>query len=402
MRVPFAMTRPTTTIVHVMEEGAFFHKTNEMIFDILRTIVSGDKVRLQEDGYDLDMTYITPRIIAMGLPGVNVEAAYRNNIQEVANFLNQKYNNHYRIINLCAEREYNTDLFNPGSVINKFGFPDHHNPPLELLKEICETMYAYLNENPVNVVVVHCLAGRGRTGTVIASYLTYSRLFDNGSEALEHFARKRSIVHKGVQQPSQRRYVQYFSEIVAGRQPKHYHKSLCLKQIIMYTIPKFGPNHTCQPVLEIYTSPTREKPKQLLYSSLRSRKNFDYRTNEPKCYSYKDGTMIFDISIELQGDIYMRCYHFTNKKLLSQMKPDEQYELLNRNEKHSTFNEKKKEVPGIFMFRVSFHTGFVPHPNHSNYSILRLTKTEIDDAIKSSKFDKDFFMDLVWEQIPEK
>ena len=334
------------------------------------------------------------------------ESAYRNDIATVADYLRRKHDKHYRIFNLCSERDYPTDVFNDSSVVMKYGFPDHHNPPLDLIMQLCQDINSFLNSDPENVIVIHCLAGRGRTGTVIACYLTYSGLYDNGSEALEHFARKRSHVHRGVQQPSQRRYVQYFSEILAGRKPKSYSKSLRLKQIVMYTIPNFGPNHTCQPVLEIFTSPTRQNPKKLLFSSLRSRVNFDPKTNEPRTYKYSDGTITIDVNTELQGDIYLRCYHFTNKKLMVRSEDDQASDTTQTDDDvtsgtQSKKKEKEKE-PGKFMFRLSLHTGFVPHPSKSSQmSILRLTKTEIDDAVKSKKFEKDFFMDLIWERLED-
>lgn len=49
----------------------------------LRAAVSGSRVRYMQDGYDLDLTYITPRLIAMGYPATGVEKTYRNSISDV-------------------------------------------------------------------------------------------------------------------------------------------------------------------------------------------------------------------------------------------------------------------------------------------------------------------------------
>jgi len=74
-----------------------------------------------------------------------------------------------------------------------------------------------------NVAVLHCKAGKGRTGTAIASYLLFSdhqqwstntknTPEESASIALAYFATQRSKSGIGVQVPSQRRSVRQFSQ----------------------------------------------------------------------------------------------------------------------------------------------------------------------------------------------
>jgi phosphatidylinositol-3,4,5-trisphosphate 3-phosphatase/dual-specificity protein phosphatase PTEN len=51
--------------------------------DFLRKLVSGPKNRYKENGYNLDLTYICPRLIAMSYPASGVESIYRNPIDKV-------------------------------------------------------------------------------------------------------------------------------------------------------------------------------------------------------------------------------------------------------------------------------------------------------------------------------
>jgi protein-tyrosine phosphatase len=105
-----------------------------------------------------------------------------------------------------------------------FGFPDHTAPPLELLFKITASMASWLNADPENIAVVHCMvrkgsrvivcvlilivrqAGLGRTGTVICAYMLYSGMCTSASAALRFFGQRRCRDSRGVRIPSQIRY----------------------------------------------------------------------------------------------------------------------------------------------------------------------------------------------------
>eukprot|EP01028_Stygiella_incarcerata_P001825 TRINITY_DN1339_c0_g1_i1.p1 TRINITY_DN1339_c0_g1~~TRINITY_DN1339_c0_g1_i1.p1 ORF type:complete len:366 (-),score=56.10 TRINITY_DN1339_c0_g1_i1:699-1796(-) len=355
----------------------FFLIIARWIAVFIRTLVSGDKTRFRDSEFDLDLTYITPNLIAMAFPASGIQTLWRNPSSEVAAFLKKYHRDSFLIVNL-SEIPYDATVFE-GRVV-EFGFPDHHNPPIEFLARICRYMHDFLKESPSNVVLVHCLAGRGRTGTVIASYLTFSGAFDNGSEALELFAQRRSHVGKGVRQPSQRRYVQYYSELLAGREPDP--SRLRLDVIRLYSIPRFDSSTSgCTPQIEVLTAPTQERPSLLLC-----------RTQPKESYMPWDGIAEIQIGAVLppNSDIYIRGYHVKGRRGKKEKLENEtgyvdgeEHSAMVSADPNEDHNWKRK-----YMFRFCFHTGFVPR------GLLRLTKSELDDAIKSNRFDRDFFLDL--------
>jgi hypothetical protein len=123
-----------------------------------------------EDGYDLDLTYITPRVIAMGFPSDGVlESSYRNSLDDVSRFLHHKVGaTNFLILNL-SERKYNYARLHDSVV--ECGFPDLHTCPVDLALSLAAKMQDFLDLGPRKVVCVHCLAGKGRTGVVVAAWL---------------------------------------------------------------------------------------------------------------------------------------------------------------------------------------------------------------------------------------
>lgn len=70
------------------------------MFDWLRKIVAGPKNRLVNDKYDLDLTYIATNVIAMAFPASGLEKAYRNCVEDVAQYLEERHKGRYLIINV--------------------------------------------------------------------------------------------------------------------------------------------------------------------------------------------------------------------------------------------------------------------------------------------------------------
>ncbi|XP_078345680.1 tensin-3-like isoform X2 [Oculina patagonica] len=299
----------------------------------VRHRVSRNRVRHVDEQFDLDLTYITDRIIAMSFPGSGLETTYRNNLREVAKMLQTNHQDKYMVFNL-SERRYDISKLN--HQVLDFGWPDHLAPPLERLCSIIKSIDSWLKSDPNHVVVVHCKGGKGRTGVVIAAYMHFSKICSSPQAALDWFAMKRFYDDSlgGVTQPSQRRYVHYFSDYLDGK-VKLNTDPMFLHHIIIHGIPSFDNRDGCKPFLRVYDG------LKLIYTSGVFHVTPDM---ERVCITIEGGLI-------LHGDVLIKCYH---KNTLSSGRD--------------------------IIFRCQFHTGAIREHG------LVLDKTELDDACKDRRF----------------
>ena len=204
--------------------------------NIFKRLVSKKKRRLQTEYYDLDMCYITQRVIGMGFPATGCEKIYRNTLEDTKSFLD-RYHRDYKIYNLCIEKDriYPKTYFE-NTKVGLFPFNDHAPCPIKLILDFCVDLCLYLTAHPRGVAAIHCKAGKGRTGVMIVCYLIFSGLCQNTEEALEHYAKQRTINKRGVTIASQIRYIKYFETFLASNYEKPFLK--CIPKIIKIDLNK--------------------------------------------------------------------------------------------------------------------------------------------------------------------
>ncbi|XP_053183977.1 tensin-1 isoform X3 [Scomber japonicus] len=303
-----------------------------------------------DESYELDLIYITERIISVSFPSSVEEQSYAANLREVASMLRSKHGHNYLLFNL-SEKRYDISQLNPK--VLDFGWPDHHAPALDKICSICKAMDTWLSADSHNVVVIHNKGNRGRTGVVVAAYMHYSNISASADQALDRFAMKRFYEDKvlPVGQPSQKRYVEYFSGLLSGH-IKINNKPLFLHHVIMHGIPNFESKGGCRPFLKIYQA------MQPVYTSGIYNVQGDSQTSI--CITIEPGLL-------LKGDILLKCYH-------------------------KRYRGPCRDV----IFRVQFHTCAV-----HDLGIV-FGKDELDETFKDDRFPEYGKVEFIFSFGPEK
>lgn len=316
----------------------------------------------------LDMIYVTENIIAMAFPREPQQlnsSQDGNNIDIVSTYLKKKHQGRFMVWNI-SEESYDYSKFN--DQVLEYKFPGHPAPPLGLLFKICTSVESWLDADEQNVAVIHCLTGKGRTATLMACVLAWIGEFDSPIQALNYIAQRRCTTVEHLTIPSQRRYIQYFSNMLDGVKPNP--EPLLLRRILINSIPTFGVDKNgsngCCPYIQLFKNGKLVVSAAAVSTEKFTESDGQESKSAPKWISDTEGSASFRLECAVQGDILIRC-------------------------RHCAISGAK-----ISMFRAAFHSGYI------SGGVLRLTKAQLDGTAADSRYPEDFFIDLIFSSMDSK
>ncbi|XP_036426134.1 putative tyrosine-protein phosphatase auxilin isoform X2 [Colossoma macropomum] len=351
--------------------GKFFSNFKDNLKDTIKD--TSTKVMHQVATYtkgELDIAYITSRIIVMSYPAEAVELGYRNHVEDIRSFLDSRHADHYTVFNL-SQRNYRGAKFS--NRVSECNWPSKQAPSLHNLFAVCKNMHNWLKQNPKNVCVITCSDGRGPSGVLVCAMFCFCHLFANPVPAMQLLSAKRP--GSGLW-PSHRRYVGYVCSMVSEKPTVPHSKPLVIKAVTMSPIPCFNKQRSgCRPFCDVLIGETKIFSTAQEYERMR-----EYRVQE--------GKVLFSLGVSVQGDVVISVYHMRSHAL-------------------------QAKVTNTQIFQIQFHTGFIA----PGTTVLKFMKSDLDACDSPEKYPQLFHVlldieventekqkDLTppWEQFPTK
>ncbi|XP_050499686.1 cyclin-G-associated kinase [Diabrotica virgifera virgifera] len=302
---------------------------------------------------DLDIHYISSRIIVMPYPSEGFESTYKtNHIEDVRLFLDSRHPNFkYSVYNL-SRKPYHSKFGQARIVDCSFAYPETFRAPLlNSMYQLCEDIYQYLAGDSRNVVVIHCTDGKATSATLVCALLIYSGLFQVPEDALQMFAVKRCPPNM---RPSELRYLYYLADIVRDPPLFPHYNPVTLVSIQMQPVPLFTKiRDGCRPYVEVYSE------NRCILSTLQ-----DYE--RMRLFNIAEGKCFLPINATVCGDVSVIVYHA-------------------RNILGGVMTQGK--ATGIKIFQIQLHTGYIPEED----TCIKYMKSDLDDLAEGQDHFQDRF-----------
>jgi phosphatidylinositol-3,4,5-trisphosphate 3-phosphatase/dual-specificity protein phosphatase PTEN len=167
--------------------------------------VSRNRLRYKDCEFNLDLSYITRRVIAMGYPGSGLNGLVRNHVGDVILYFKKYHSLKIKIYNMCNDKfvdpqvlRLETPAQDRDVRLAYFPMMDHNPGPIPTIFKFVIDAVLYLASDPENTVAVHCKAGKGRTGLAICAYFLFIEAVENAELAVTLFNSRRTTNGKGL------------------------------------------------------------------------------------------------------------------------------------------------------------------------------------------------------------
>ncbi|XP_056895322.1 putative tyrosine-protein phosphatase auxilin isoform X2 [Takifugu flavidus] len=331
--------------------GKFFSNFKDNLKDTLMD--TSNKVMNQVATYtkgELDIAYITSRIIVMTYPAESVQIGYQNHVEDVRSFLDSRHADHYTVFNL-SQRNYRGAKFS--NRVSECNWPSRQAPSLHNLFAVCKNMHNWLKQNPKNVCVITCSDSRAPSGVLVCAMFCFCHLFNNPIPAMQLLSAKRP--GSGLW-PSHRRYIGYVCSMVSEKPSLPHSKPLVIKALTMSPIPCFNKQRSgCRPFCDILIGETKIFTTAQEYERMRE-------------HRIQEGKVVFPLGVSVQGDVAVSVYHM-----------------------RSTIGGRlQAKVTNTQIFQIQFHTGFIA----PGTTMLKFNQPELDACDSPDKYPQLFHVIL--------
>uniref|UniRef100_A0A3B5QNG3 Auxilin n=1 Tax=Xiphophorus maculatus TaxID=8083 RepID=A0A3B5QNG3_XIPMA len=331
--------------------GKFFSNFKDNLKDTLKD--TSTKVMHQVATYtkgELDIAYITSRIIVMTYPAESVQIGYQNHVEDIRSFLDSRHADHYTVFNL-SQRNYRGAKFS--NRVSECNWPSRQAPGLHNLFAVCKNMHNWLKQNPKNVCVITCSDGRAPSGVLVCAMFCFCHLFSHPVPAMQLLSAKRP--GSGLW-PSHRRYIGYVCSMVSEKPTLPHSKPLMIKALTMSPIPCFNKQRSgCRPFCDVLIGETKIFSTAQEYERMRE-------------HRIQEGKVVFPLGVSVHGDVVVSVYHM-----------------------RSTIGGRlQAKVSNTQIFQIQFHTGFIA----PGTTMLKFNKPELDACDSPEKYPQLFHVIL--------
>jgi cyclin G-associated kinase len=253
---------------------------------------------------DIDLNYITPRLVVCSFPTEGLEsAAFGNNCDAIKETLETKHSKNYRIYNLAVNKQVRKDRF---SQVVDVGdqLVSGRVPSVSFMIKLCSSIIKYLNENKANCCVIVSEDGRLVACQAVCTLIMYCHLMRELEDCVNAFESRRGVIQN---LPSSYRYLKNTQDLFDSTRgdpsaPVNFilpPNEFILLNIQIVGIPLFNRlRNGCTPFVEIYNRDSRIYTSQQDYEKMRK-------------YTYRDGRQIvMPINChKFYGDLTIIIYH---------------------------------------------------------------------------------------------